>query len=119
MSYRAALLGGAITALATTSAFAQQTQTFSYDVHGRMMNVSRTTGSTSQVTIYALDKAHNRTTRTVGTASSMSVSEGLSSSVESSDSYEQKFMISTNKDKDALPESVVASYADAQGGDML
>jgi len=66
MTGRIALLGAAILAAAATSASAQQTQTYAYDVHGRLTGVTRTTGSTSQTTTYVLDKADNRTSRATG-----------------------------------------------------
>jgi YD repeat-containing protein len=49
-----------------STASAQQVQTFTYDVHGRLTATTRTTDSSSQTTTYALDKADNRTTRSVG-----------------------------------------------------
>lgn len=58
-------LGAAALTAAATSASAQQTQTYTYDVHGRLTGVTRTTGSTSRTTTYALDKADNRTSRAV------------------------------------------------------
>jgi len=48
------------------AAFAQETQAYTYDVHGRLITVVRTSGATSQTTTYVLDKADNRTTRSVG-----------------------------------------------------
>ncbi|MGX1747963.1 MULTISPECIES: hypothetical protein [unclassified Brevundimonas] len=59
-------LGAAVLAVVATSASAQQTQTYAYDVHGRLTGVTRTTGSTSQATTYVLDKADNRTGRATG-----------------------------------------------------
>ena len=58
------LVGGASTAQA------QQTQTYSYDVHGRLITVTRTSGSTSQITTYSLDSADNRTGRTTSAPTS-------------------------------------------------
>lgn len=55
---------------AATSASAQQTQTYAYDVHGRLTGVTRTTGSSSQTTSYVLDKADNRTSRAVSAPTS-------------------------------------------------
>lgn len=49
-----------------SAASAQQVQTFTYDVHGRLTATTRTTDGSSQTTSYALDKADNRTTRSVG-----------------------------------------------------
>jgi len=68
MTGRIALMGAAVLAAAATSASAQQTQTYAYDVHGRLTGVTRTTGSTSQTTTYVLDKADNRTSRATGAA---------------------------------------------------
>jgi YD repeat-containing protein len=62
LSVLACLLGSASTAQA------QQTQTYSYDVHGRLITVARTTGSSSQTTTYSLDSADNRTGRTTSVA---------------------------------------------------
>jgi len=50
----------------TTSASAQQTQTYAYDVHGRLMDVTRSGGGGTQTTSYVLDKADNRANRTTG-----------------------------------------------------
>lgn len=63
-------LGAAVLAAAATSASAQQTQTYAYDVHGRLTGVTRTTGSTNQTTTYVLDKADNRTSRAVSAPAS-------------------------------------------------
>lgn len=63
-------LGAAVLAAAATSASAQQTQTYAYDVHGRLTGVTRTTGSASQTTTYVLDKADNRTSRAVSAPAS-------------------------------------------------
>lgn len=67
---RTALVGAAVLAAAATSASAQQTQTYAYDVHGRLTGVTRTTSSTSQTTTYVLDKADNRTSRAVSALTS-------------------------------------------------
>lgn len=67
---RIALVGAAVLAAAATSASAQQTQTYAYDVHGRLTGVTRTTGSASQTTTYVLDKADNRTSRAVSAPAS-------------------------------------------------
>lgn len=63
---RTAFLGVAVLAATAASASAQQTQTYAYDVHGRLTGVTRTTGSASQTTTYVLDKADNRTSRATG-----------------------------------------------------
>jgi hypothetical protein len=44
-------------------ALAQESQTFTYDVHGRLTAVVRTSGATIRTTNYALDQADNRTQR--------------------------------------------------------
>lgn len=54
------------TALAATHASAQETQTYTYDIHGRLTRVDRTTGSTTVATVYGIDDANNRTSRTIG-----------------------------------------------------
>lgn len=59
------LVGAASLALVAPAAWAQQTQTFAYDVHGRLTGVTRTTGASSQTTTYGLDNADNRTSRVV------------------------------------------------------
>lgn len=51
-------------------AAAQQTQTYVYDVHGRLTATTRATGSNNQTTIYVLDKADNRASRTTGAVAS-------------------------------------------------
>ena len=67
---RIALVGAAVLVVTATNASAQQTQTYAYDVHGRLTGVTRTTGSTSQTTTYVLDKADNRTSRAVSAPAS-------------------------------------------------
>lgn len=66
MMGRTTFLGAAVLAAITASVSAQQTQTYAYDVHGRLTGVTRTTGSAAQTTTYALDKANNRTSRATG-----------------------------------------------------
>lgn len=63
------MLVGALMA-AATSAQAQETETYNYSVQGRLTNVFRATGSTSQTTTYVLDKANNRTSRVVNAPAS-------------------------------------------------
>lgn len=58
-----------IVCLAATAASAQQIQTFTYDVHGRLTETTRSSGGTSQTTSYGLDKVDNRTSRTVSAPS--------------------------------------------------
>ena len=67
---RIALGVAAVLAVIATSASAQQTQTYAYDVHGRLTGVTRMTGSSSQTTTYVLDKADNRTSRAVSAPTS-------------------------------------------------
>lgn len=55
---------------APTMVQAQQTETYAYDVHGRLTGVTRATGSTSQITTYVLDKVDNRTSRAVAAPTS-------------------------------------------------
>lgn len=52
---------------------AQETQTYAYDVHGRLVSVSRATGALGSVTTYALDNADNRTARTTTVSGSLAV----------------------------------------------
>jgi YD repeat-containing protein len=63
---RSAVGAGLFVVLAAGATSAQQTQTYTYDVHGRLTGVTRTTGPMSQTTTYVLDKADNRTSRTTG-----------------------------------------------------
>lgn len=48
------------------SAYAQETQIYTYDVHGRLGAVHRDKASGSLVTVYGLDSANNRSERTNG-----------------------------------------------------
>lgn len=57
---RTALAGATALALFATSASAQQTQIYAYDVHGRLISVTRSTGISTE---YAYDAADNRTYR--------------------------------------------------------
>lgn len=61
--FKCAACAGLSIVLTAGAASAQQAQTYTYDVHGRLTDSTRTTGSSSQTTSYALDKAHNRTNR--------------------------------------------------------
>ena len=56
---------------AAAVAHAQETQTYSYDVHGRLTSVARTMGGTTRTTVYVLDDADNRTSRATTVASSL------------------------------------------------
>lgn len=75
IAMRVSISVAALVALATcaSEAFAQETQSYTYDVHGRLTAVTRTTASTAQTTTYGLDDADNRTSRSVA-ASSISAS---------------------------------------------
>lgn len=53
-----------------TASHAQQVQTLSYDVHGRLVGVDRTTGAVTQTTTYGLDNADNRTSKVVSSGGS-------------------------------------------------
>lgn len=66
MMIRLAVASGAALFLAAVAGAttAQQTQTYGYDVHGRLISVERTADS-RQTSTYVLDKASNRTGRTV------------------------------------------------------
>lgn len=66
MKSRIAVWGAVALAAAATSASAQQTQTYAYDVHGRLTDVTRSGGGSTQTTSYVLDKADNRANRTTG-----------------------------------------------------
>lgn len=63
--------------LLATAVQAQELQTFTYDVHGRLVAVTRTAGAASQTTSYVLDNADNRTSR-VTTATSARPASGSS-----------------------------------------
>ena len=65
---RIVLMGAAAAAfiVGASAASAQETQTYAYDVHGRLTAVTRTTASTTRTTTYTLDKADNRTSRLLG-----------------------------------------------------
>lgn len=60
-----AVVVGFVSSLFASVALAQQTQTYTYDVHGRLMTVSRDSGSNVQVTSYGIDNADNRASRVV------------------------------------------------------
>lgn len=61
---------GASAAAMFSAAQAQEAQTYSYDVHGRLTAVTRSTGATSRTTTYTLDNADNRTQRNTAVTSS-------------------------------------------------
>lgn len=93
-----------------TMAQAQQTETYAYDVHGRLTGVTRTTGGSSQTTTYALDKADNRTSRAVSAPSSAR----MSSSTE-----EAQDPAPAADDSDRRPEAQAVPAADAPAGGAL
>lgn len=55
--------------LATPALAAAETQTYRYDVHGRLVAVTRATTAATRTTTYGLDDANNRTVRTTATGS--------------------------------------------------
>lgn len=63
---RTVLFGAAAATCIAGAASAQETQTYAYDVHGRLTAVTRTTGATARTTTYTLDNADNRTSRLLG-----------------------------------------------------
>lgn len=82
--FRCAVCAGLIV-LTAGAASAQQTQTYTYDVHGRLTDSARTTGSSSQTTSYVLDKADNRVSRstsapTAGRVAALSPGETIPAS---------------------------------------
>lgn len=68
---RTILAAGAAVLASVAAAHAQETQTYSYDVHGRLTSVARTVGGTTRTTAYVLDDADNRTTRTTTVAAGL------------------------------------------------
>ena len=62
------LCAGVLSALTAGASAAQQTQTYAYDVHGRLVATSREGSSNAQSTTYGLDKADNRTSRVIEAA---------------------------------------------------
>lgn len=58
-------LSAAPSLLLPSTAMAQQVQAHLYDVHGRLVSVTRSNGGASQTTTYALDHAGNRTSRVI------------------------------------------------------
>jgi len=61
-----------------SAAMAQETQTYTYDVHGRLTRVARAVGTTTRTTNYALDNADGRTQR----ATTVTTSAGLTAQAE-------------------------------------
>jgi len=68
---RIAPLVAALMACAS-GAVAQETQAYTYDVHGRLTKVARTQGTTTRTTSYAIDNANNRTSRAITSTTSSS-----------------------------------------------
>lgn|GEM_PF-6462357 len=93
-----------------TMAQAQQTETYAYDVHGRLTGVTRTTGGSSQTTTYSLDKADNRSSRTVGTPSSARMNPSIE---------EVQGPVPEADDSDRRPEAQTVPAADAPSGGAL
>jgi len=58
--------------LCASGAIAQETQAYTYDVHGRLTKVVRTQGTTTRTTNYAIDNANNRTSRAITSTTSSS-----------------------------------------------
>lgn len=119
MILKVTVLAGLVVASVATTAFAQQTQTYSYDVHGRLTSTTRTTGASNQSTTYTLDKANNRTSRAVSTASTMLASDPLASTPDTSHSFDAQRSNSEAHDKDFLPEAVPVPSANEERGDEL
>ena len=70
MRHRFCIIWGVLgCAVIATPSLAQQVQTFTYDVQGRLVGTNRTTGSATQTTAYGLDNADNRTSKVVSSAS--------------------------------------------------
>ena len=59
-----ALASGATLAAAATGAWAAETITYRYDARGRLIVVARTGTVNKNTTVYAYDKADNRTAKT-------------------------------------------------------
>lgn len=71
MRYRFYIVLGALgCVLSATTSHAQQTQTFFYDPHGRLVGVDGTIGSETQTTTYGLDNADNRISKVVSSSGS-------------------------------------------------
>ncbi|WP_428153826.1 hypothetical protein [Brevundimonas sp.] len=62
----------AVATVAASGAAAQETQTYGYDVHGRLIEVGRSTGGANQSTAYQFDGADNRVQRNTTSASARS-----------------------------------------------
>jgi YD repeat-containing protein len=60
-----------------SAAMAQETQTYTYDVHGRLTRVARAVGTTTRTTNYTLDNADGRTQR----ATTVTTGAGLTAQV--------------------------------------
>lgn len=58
-----ALAGAAGLMVVATGAAGQQTQTYTYDVHGRLEASTQAPASGGSRTLYSLDKADNRDSR--------------------------------------------------------
>jgi len=62
------LCAGVLSALTAGASAAQQTQTYAYDVHGRLIATSRENDVDVRSTTYGFDKADNRTSRAIEAA---------------------------------------------------
>jgi YD repeat-containing protein len=63
------VLGGCAALALATPVVAQQVQAYDYDVHGRLISVSRVASGATQTTTYGLDGADNRSAKVVATSS--------------------------------------------------
>ncbi len=93
------------------AAQAQHIETYAYDVHGRLIDVTRMTGGSSQVTAYVLDKADNRTSRTVSTPSSARMSPRTKEA--------QAPTLPASREGGQRPETPTVPAADASSGGAL
>lgn len=115
MLYRAAILGGFILATLVTSPRAQQVQSYSYDVHGRLVGVHSSTGAPSQKTTYDLDNANNRNSRVVSDHSSMGLGASFVSQTNTNDQVELNTTYSQAQNNNEKPKDLVAPAAEQQG----
>lgn len=74
---RSTLTAAGVAALLATASMshAQEIQTYAYDVHGRLVSVTRTAGGVTRTTVYGLDDANNRTSRATTVSTSLSAVE--------------------------------------------
>lgn len=77
---------GAVLAAAIGSARetpAQETQTYTYDVHGRLLAVARNQGAAGRTTSYTLDDADNRVGRVTVVGGAVATAEGIEAAASS------------------------------------